>query len=424
LKTIIQGGRVIDPSQKIDAQLDVVIEKGKVVELVKPGEKQTGEVKIIDATGMVVAPGFIDLHTHVREPGFEGKETILTGSRAAVAGGFTTICCMANTVPVNDNSTVTQFILGKAKEALCKVLPVGATTVNLAGEQIANLGGLREAGVVALSNDGIPTQNNELHRRILELARQIGMVVMTHAECADLVGDGLMNESFTSTELGLEGIPSVAEEISIARDVLLARYTGCPVHICHLSTAGGLELVRLAKKKKIPVTCEVAPHHFTLIDEDVSPYNTNCKMSPPLRSRADRKELIKGLADGTVDAIATDHAPHGVLMKQVEFDKAANGIIGLETALGLTLKLVHDKKLTLTRAIELLTNGPAKVIDLPAGSLAPGAAADVCVFDPDATFVYTKDRIQSKSFNSPFIDWELPGVIHFTLVDGKVVYKG
>jgi dihydroorotase len=222
----------------------------------------------------------------------------------------------------------------------------------------------------------------------------------------------------------LEGIPSVAEEISIARDVLLARYTGCPVHICHLSTAGGLELVRLAKKKKIPVTCEVAPHHFTLIDEDVSPYNTNCKMSPPLRSRADRKELIKGLADGTVDAIATDHAPHGVLMKQVEFDKAANGIIGLETALGLTLKLVHDKKLTLTRAIELLTNGPAKVIDLPAGSLAPGAAADVCVFDPDATFVYTKDRIQSKSFNSPFIDWELPGVIHFTLVDGKVVYKG
>ncbi|MDP8225493.1 MAG: dihydroorotase [Candidatus Lernaella stagnicola] len=423
MKTIVTGGRVIDPSQGLDSLFDVVIEKGKVADIVAPGKGGRAK-KTIDASGCVVAPGFVDLHVHLREPGFEGKETILTGSRAAVAGGFTTICCMANTEPVNDCSTVTGYILAKAAHAVCKVYPVGAITIDLQGEQIADLGGLCEAGVVALSNDGVPVQNSEIMRRVFELSRQLGMVVLDHAEDADLVGNGLMNESFTSSELGLAGNPSVAEEIAIARSMLLARYTGCHVHICHLSTRGGFELIKWGKRKKIPITCEVAPHHFTLIDEDVGNYNTNCKMAPPLRSREDRAALIKGLADGTVDAIATDHAPHGILLKQIEFDKAANGIIGLETALGLTLRLVQSKKLTLNRAIGLLTNGPADVLGLEAGSLALGRAADICVFDPSSTFVYSTDRIQSKSKNSPFIDWELPGVIRYTLVDGKVAYTG
>lgn len=421
MKTIIHGGRVIDPAQGLDKKLDVVIEKGKVVDLVKPGAVKQG--RLVDATGCVVAPGFVDLHVHFREPGFEGKETIRTGSEAAVAGGFTSVCTMANTQPVNDNSTVTGYILAKARDALCKVYPVGASTAGLAGEKIADLGELREAGVVAYSNDGIPIQNSELQRRIFELARQYGRPVLSHAEDADLVGEGLMNESFTATELGLSGIPAVSEEIAVARDILLARHTGCPVHICHLTTAGALDLVRWAKRKKVPVTCEVTPHHFTLTDEDVGSYDTNCKMSPPLRSHADRAALIKGLADGAIDAIATDHAPHGDLLKQVEFDKAANGIIGLETALGLTLRLVRANKLTLNRAIELLSSSPARILGLPAGTLAVGSAADVCVFDPDATFLYTENNVRSKSKNSPFLNWELPGVVRLTLVDGIIVYE-
>jgi len=424
LKIIIHGGRVFDPAARIDESLDVLVERGRIVDLLKPGKKTPPNTKALDAQGCLVTPGFIDLHVHLREPGFEGKETIESGARAAVSGGFTRICAMANTEPVNDNGTVTGYILAKAKTAACKVHPIGATTIGLHGQAIADLGGLREAGVVAYSNDGIPIRNTEIQRRIFELAAQQGMVVMDHAEDADLVADGLMHEGPTSTELGLQGIPPAAEEIAVARDVFLAKLTGCRVHICHISTAGALDLVRWAKRMKLPVTCEVTPHHLTLTDENVGEYDTNYKMAPPLRSPADRRALIKGLADGTIDAIATDHAPHGVLLKQIEFDKAANGVIGLETALGLTLRLVQTGKITLARAIAALTSGPARVIGSDAGVLAPGRAADIVVFDPDATFVYTKERIRSKSKNSPFIGWELPGVIKYTLVDGKIVYTG
>jgi len=420
LKTLVTGGRVVDPSQDLDGFWDVLIDKGKVVDLLKPGARHAGAA--VDAAGCVVTPGFVDLHTHLREPGFEGKETILSGSRAAVAGGFTSILCMANTEPVNDIGAVTGYIVAKAKEAACKVYPVGATTLCLKGEKIANLGELKAAGVAAYSDDGVPIRNSEIQRRIFELARQFDMAVLVHAEDPDMAAEGQMHEGFTSTDLGLPGIPAAAEEIAVARDILLSQLTGCRLHICHVSSAGALDLIRWAKKRRAPVTCEATPHHFTLIDEDVREYDTNCKVAPPLRGREDRAALIKGLADGAIDAIATDHAPHGVLLKQTEFDQAACGIIGLETALGLTLRLVQQKKLTLRRAVELLTCAPARVVGLDAGSLAPGKAADLCVFDPEAKFVYTVDRIRSKSRNSPFLNWELAGVVRATMVDGRVVY--
>ncbi len=422
MKTLVKGGRVVDPSQDLDGAWDVLIEHGRVLDLVKPGAWR-GKAKVIDAAQCVVAPGFVDLHTHLREPGFEGKETILSGSRAAVAGGFTSICCMANTEPVNDIGAVTGYIMAKAREAACKVHPVGAPTICLKGEAIANLGELKAAGVVAYSNDGVPIRSSEIQRRIFELAQQFDMPVLVHAEDPDMAAEGQMHEGFTSTELGLPGNSSAAEEIAVARDVILSRLTGCRLHICHISSAGALDLVRWAKKRKVRVTCEATPHHFTLIDEDVGDYNTLCKVAPPLRSREDRAAIVKGLADGAIDAIATDHAPHGVLLKQVEFDKAACGMIGLETALGLTLRLVEQKKLTLRRAIELLTIGPARIVGLEAGSLAPGKPADLCAFDPAATFVYSADRVRSRSRNTPFLGWELPGAVRFTLVDGRVAYK-
>ena len=427
MKTIIHGGRVIDPAQKLDGLRDVILEGGRIQALVKPGEIKTKGargIQHIEATGLVVAPGLIDMHTHLREPGFEGKETIATGSQAAVAGGFTTVVCMANTNPINDNQTVTGYILAKAKTAVCKVLPVGAATFGQAGERMSDLGELKEAGVVAYSDDGRAVMNAEVQRRVLEMAQSYGMPVLIHAEDANLAADGMMHEGFVSTDLGLPGIPAIAEEVMVARDVFLARMTGCQVHFQHLSTAGAVEIIRWAKKKNIRVTCEVAPHHFTLTDEDIGQYDTNCKVSPPLRSRSDRAALIKGMTDGAIDAIATDHAPHGILLKQIEFDKAANGIIGLETALGLTLRLVRSGKISLSRAIEMLTYQPARILNLDAGTLKPGKPADICIFAPDQTMVYNLERIRSKSKNSPFIGWELPGVVKYTLVDGRVVHTG
>jgi dihydroorotase len=427
LKTIIAGGRVIDAAQKLDGPHDVVI-SGKVIEkITAPGRGRGGskeKFRLIDAKDCVVSPGLIDMHVHLREPGYEGKETIYTGSQAAVAGGFTSIVCMANTNPVNDNQAVTGYILGRAKEALCNVYPVGATTIGLADQNMADLGELKAAGVVAYSDDGCCVMNAEMQRRIFEMAGQYDMPVLVHAEDANLAADGAMHEGFTSTELALTGIPAAAEEVMVARDILLARLAGSRLHIQHVSTAGAVELIRWAKKRKIRVTCEVTPHHFTLIDEDVGDYSTTCKVSPPLRSAADRTALQKAMADGVIDAIATDHAPHGILLKQIEFDQAANGMIGLETALGLTLLLVRTKKLSLHRALEMLTVKPAEILRLNAGSLAPGRPADVCVFNPDHTFVYNEEVIRSKSKNSPFVGWELPGKVYFTLVDGRVVYTG
>ncbi len=426
MKTIIAGGRVIDPAQNLDGLYDVVLD-GKVVEKIVPhkrGRPARSRGRVIDASGCVVTPGLIDMHVHLREPGYEGKETILTGSQAAVAGGFSSIVCMANTNPVNDNQTVTGYILAKARDALCRVYPIGATTIGLQGQAMADLGELKSAGVVGYSDDGHCVMNAEMQRRIFEIAHQYDMPVLVHAEDENLVADGAMHEDFTSTELGLPGIPGVSEEVIVARDILLAKLTGCRLHIQHVSSGTSVELIRWAKKKKVPVTCEVTPHHFTLVDEDVGDYATTCKVAPPLRTRADRAALLKGMADGTIDAIATDHAPHGILLKQIEFDKAANGMIGLETALGLALLQVRTGVLSLSRVIEMLTAAPARVLRLPGGTLAPGRPADVCIFDPDHTFVYNEEVIRSKSKNSPFVGWELPGRVRHTIVDGKIVFTG
>ncbi|HPQ67737.1 MAG TPA: dihydroorotase [bacterium] len=425
MKTLIAGGRVIDPSQGLEGDFDLLIDGKVIAKIDKPGKiKPDGKGKTIDARGCIVAPGLVDMHVHLREPGYEGKETIATGSEAAVAGGFTSLACMANTHPINDKQTVTGYILAKAREAKCKVFPIGACTVALEGLKIADMGEMMEAGVVGFSDDGKTVMNAELQRRIFELAQQLDMPVLVHAEDERLAADGQMHEGAVSTELGLDGRPAVAEEIMVSRDIMLARTTGCRVHIQHISSAGSLELIRWAKSKKLPVTCEVTPHHLTLTDEDIGDYDTNCKMAPPLRSTEDRKALIKALADGTIDVIATDHAPHGILLKMIEFDKAAFGIIGLETALALTLRLVNETKLTLMRAIEALTVAPARILGLDVGTLQVGKAADVCIFQPDKTFVYTPERIRSKSKNSPFINWELPGAVRYTMVDGKVVYTG
>ncbi|HPM77132.1 MAG TPA: dihydroorotase [bacterium] len=425
MKTLISGGKVIDPSQGLAGDFDLLIDGKIIAKIDKPGKsKPDGIGKTIDARGCIVAPGLVDMHVHLREPGYEGKETIETGAEAAIAGGFTSLACMANTNPINDNQTVTGYILAKARAAKCKVFPIGACTVGLEGLKIADLGEMRGAGVVGYSDDGKTVMNAELQRRIFELAQQLDMPVLVHAEDQHLVAAGQMHEGAVSTELGLDGRPAVAEEIMVSRDIMLARTTGCRVHIQHVSSAGSIELIRWAITKKLPVTCEVTPHHLTLVDENIGDYDTNCKMAPPLRSAEDRKALIKALADGTIDAIATDHAPHGILLKMIEFDNAAFGIIGLETALGLTLRLVEEKKLTLTRAIEALTVAPARILGLDVGTLQVGRAADVCIFQPERTFVYTPERIRSKSKNSPFINWELPGAVRFTLVDGKVVYTG
>ncbi len=425
MKTLIAGGKVIDPSQGLEGDFDILIDGKVIAKIDKPGKiKLDGKGKTIDARGCIVAPGLVDMHVHLREPGYEGKETIATGSEAAVAGGFTSLACMANTNPINDKQTVTGYILAKAREARCKVFPIGACTVALEGLKIADMGEMKEAGVVGFSDDGKTVMNAELQRRIFELAQQLNMPVLVHAEDEHLAADGQMHEGAVSTELGLDGRPAVAEEIMVSRDIMLARTTGCRVHIQHVSSAGSLELIRWAKTKKLPVTCEVTPHHLTLTDENIGDYDTNCKMAPPLRSAEDRKALIKALADGTIDAIATDHAPHGILLKMIEFDKAAFGIIGLETALALTLRLVDETKLTLMRAIEALTVAPARILGLDVGTLQVGKAADVCIFQPDKTFVYTPERIRSKSKNSPFINWELPGAVRYTMVDGKVVYTG
>lgn len=427
MKTIITGGRVIDPAQGLDGKRDVVIEKNKIEAITKPGQgkgKSRGKFKLIDAKGCIVAPGLVDMHVHLREPGYEGKETILSGSQAAVAGGFTSIVCMANTDPVNDNQVLNGFIMAKAKEAACRVFPVGAATVGLKGEQMANLGEMKESGVVAYSDDGNTVMNAEIQRRIFEMAAQYDMPVLVHAEDANLKGDGSMHEGHTSTELGLDGIPAAAEDAMVARDIILSRLTGCRLHIMHVSSGLALEIIRFAKRKKVKVTCEITPHHFTLAHEDIGDYDTNCKMSPPLRSERDRTALIKGIADGAIDSIATDHAPQGILLKQTEFDNAANGVIGLETALGLSLLLVQKKSVPLMRILEMLTIRPAQILRLDVGTLRPGKKADLCIFDPNDTFVYTQDRIRSKSKNSPFIGWELPGPVRYTIVDGKVVYKG
>ncbi|MCK5544991.1 MAG: dihydroorotase [Desulfobulbaceae bacterium] len=421
----IQGGIVIDPGH-VNGRADVLIQNGKILEVgypLKQSITQDTTTVILDASGWIVAPGLVDLHCHLREPGFEYKETIATGSASAVAGGFTSICCMPNTQPVNDNEAITQFMLTKGQEAgKARVFPIGAITKNSDGEELANIGELVGAGCVAISDDGRPVMNSLVMRRALEYAKAFGVPVVDHCEDLHLTDGGCMNEGVVSTELGMPGIPDASEEVMVARNLALADLTGVHVHLAHLSTARSVELVRHAKAQGLPVSAEVCPHHFSISEEAVRGYQSNAKMNPPLRTNEDMGTLKQGLVDGTIDVIATDHAPHAVQEKQLEFDSAPFGIVGFETALPLTLQLVHDGVLSLEQALDKLTRAPAQLFHLPVGSLSPGSLADVVIFAPEEEWVVDPERFQSKSRNTPFGGMSVKGKVKMTLVDGRLVY--
>jgi dihydroorotase len=420
MKLLVQGGRVIDPANNIDSEMDVLIDDGKILAV---GKNLKGDgAQIVDATGMLVTPGLIDIHVHLRDPGYEYKEDIVSGTRAAAAGGFTSVACMPNTKPIIDNKAVTRYIIEKAeKEGFARVFPVGSITKGLDGDCISEMGDMKEAGCVAFSDDGKPVTSSELMRCALDYSKPFDTVIITHAEDLDLVGDGVMNEGFVSTELGLKGIPWVAEDAATARDVMLCEFTGARLHVAHVSTKGSVEIIRAAKKRGVKVTGEAAPHHFTLTDETVRGYNTNAKMNPPLRSTEDVAAVREGLADGTLDAIATDHAPHHIDEKNVEFKIAMNGIVGLETALPLTLDLVSDQVIDLNRAIELLTSGPASVLNLPVGTLTVGAWADVSIIDPDKEWIVSAKDLISKSKNSAFDRRKMKGAAVATILGGRLI---
>ena len=422
---LIKKGRIIDPATGTDGHLDILVENGRILKIEKDIDSScVSPAEQIDAENLIVVPGLIDMHTHLREPGHEYKETIRTGSLAAAAGGFTTILCMPNTSPVNDTASVTRFIVEKAgREACVNVFPAGAITMGLAGETLTEVGELKEAGIIALSDDGKTVKNAEVMRRGLEYARSFSLPVICHCQDSDLSHGGVMHEGITSTILGMRGIPSVAEEIIVARDIALSSWTGAPVHIAHASTAGTVKIIRQAKAAGIRVTAETAPHYFTLTDEAVSGFDTVTKMYPPLRTAADREAVKKGLQDGTIDAIASDHAPHSILEKDVEFDKAAFGIIGLETSLALTLALVHANVLTIAQAIEKYTTRPAGILNISKGRLSQGADADITIIDPDLAFTVDRNSFKSKSRNSPFHGYRLKGRAVVTIVGGKKVFS-
>ena len=439
MNLLIKNARVVDPASGTDARLDIFIEGGKIAEMgpeipeakVGRGGPGSGSAdsgqppgEVIDARGKVLVPGLIDMHCHLREPGFEYKETIESGSKAGAAGGYTSLACMANTLPVNDNRAVTEYIIRQAREkALTHIYPIGAVTKELKGESLAEIGELKDAGVVALSDDGKPVMNAGLFRRALEYARGFGLTIISHCEDLILAGQGVMNEGFVSTSLGLRGIPNAAEELMVLRDIALAELTGASLHVAHVSTAGSVRAIREAKARGIKVTAETAPHYFTLSDEAVRGFDPNTKMNPPLRTARDVAAIIAGLKDGTLDAIATDHAPQTAIEKDVEFDYAANGIVGLETALPLTLKLVQGGHLPLMQAIEKLTDQPARILGIDKGRLRVGADADLTLVDLDRKQAIDVRDFKSKSRNSPFQGWELKGFAVLTIVAGRIVYR-
>lgn len=427
MSILIKGGRIIDPSQGIDGKGNVLIENGKIKSYPKTTKKYENDldVKVIDAKGNIVSPGLVDIHVHLREPGFEHKETIRTGCESAAAGGFTSIVCMPNTNPVNDNASVTEYILLKARtEGIVNVFPIGAITKGELGETLAQIGEMYQAGCVGVSDDGMPVMNSKVMRHAMEYVQAFDIPVLSHAEDKDLSGSGVMNEGEVSTQLGLAGIPCASEDVMVSRDITVAELTGSHLHICHVSTAGSVRLIRAAKKRGVKVTAEVTPHHFTLTDEAVGRYDTNAKMNPPLRGKKDREAVIEGLKDGTLDAIATDHAPHSEDEKKVEFDLAPFGIVGLETALPLSLKLVEDGALTINQMISKLTNSPSDVLNLGKGTLKIGDDADVVIFNPDQEITIDREEFHSKSKNSPFDGWKLKGKVNYTIVNGEIVYSG
>ncbi len=423
MKTLLKGGRVIDPVAGRDGQFDVLIDGDRVAKIGKG--IPAGDARVIDVpAGFIVAPGLIDMHVHLREPGQEHKETIATGLASAVAGGFTAVACMPNTSPVNDQAGITQFILKRAAEAgLARVYPIGAVSIGSNGEQLTEIGDLRQAGCVAITDDGKPVGTALLMRRALEYASMFMMPVIEHCEDPSLKGDGVAHEGAVASLLGLKGIPACAESIMAERDISLAELTGGRVHIAHMSARQTLRAVRDGKARGVHVTCEVTPHHFTLTDEAIRGYDTNTKMNPPLREEADRQAMIDGLRDGTIDAIATDHAPHHADEKALEFDKAPFGIVGLETAIPLCVsRLIEPGLIDWPRLIDLLSAAPARILGLPGGTLAEGGPADITVIAPAAAVTVRAAALRSKSKNTPFDGWALKGAAAATIVGGRVVF--
>ncbi len=420
MNILIKNGHVIDPANKVDGKLDMLVTDGKIAKLGKSGSITTEGAQVIDAAGKIVVPGLIDMHVHLREPGFEYKETIASGAEAAKAGGFTSVCCMPNTNPVNDNRSITEFILSQAKDSAARVYPIGAITKGSKGEELAEMGELHQSGCVAVSDDGKPVMNAALMRRAMEYSRIFDMLLIAHCEDSVLSGKGVMNEGVVSTELGLRGIPRAAEDVMTARDLSLAELTGCRLHIAHVSTAGSVRMVREAKARGVNVTAETCPHYFTLTDEAVRGYNTMAKMNPPLRTADDVSAIKAGLADGTIDVIATDHAPHGMDEKSGEFDYAPFGIVGLETALGLTLKLVDEGILSLVEVIRKLSVNPANILKIKKGTLSAGDDADITIIDPNIEWTVDSSQFKSMSKNTPFNGWKLKGRAVRTIVGGRL----
>jgi dihydroorotase len=424
--TWIKGGDIIDPRLGKQKKLDILIHKGRIEKLLTPGSFRppgSGDVKTVDASGMVVTPGLIDMHVHLREPGEEYKETIASGSMAAAAGGFTAVACMPNTTPINDSRFVTEFMLERARKAnLVRVYPVAAISKGQKGESLTEFGELKQAGAVAVSDDGRPVTSSELMRRAIEYARFFQLPVISHCEDLSLSPKGVMHEGSISTRLGLRGIPATTEEIMVVRDILLAKLTGYPVHIAHVSTEGSVAFIRQAKEEGIRVTAETAPHYFSLDHTAVIGYDTSAKMNPPLREPKDVEAIKRGLSEGVIDVIATDHAPHSPLEKDVEFDKASFGIIGLQTALPLTLALVREGVIDLPGGIAKLSYNPAAILNTKGGIIEEDREADLTIIDLNREYVFTKERIKSKSHNSPFIGVNMKGMAVLTMVRGRIVW--
>ena len=430
---LLRGGRVIDPAQGIDAEMDLLLRDGLVAEIAEPGTITVKDAEVFEARGLVVAPGFIDLHVHLREPGQTYKETIQTGTAAAAAGGFTAVCAMPNTTPVNDSPETTEWMQAPARQAVVHVYPVAAATLGSNGHQLTNYAELKRAGAVGVTDDGHPILDDAVMQKALKQAAEVGFPVMQHAEDTRMTAKAQVNAGPTAFRLGLRGMPTDAEALIVERDIRLVEKTGGHLHVSHLSAGRALEAIRDAKRRNLRVTCEVTPHHFTLIDEDLDngpagglmQYDTRLKMNPPLRSHQDRAALIAGIADGTVDAIATDHAPHAAHEKSVEFDRAPFGITGLETALPLAITVLHGQhKIPLARLVELFSTNPAKIIGLAnRGTLKRGAHADITIFDPNAKWTYDPAQSRSKSRNTPFEGWNFTGKIVATIIGGEIVYR-
>lgn len=426
MKLLIANGHLIDPAANENSGKSVLIENGKIVAWLGQNEQAPEGSEVFDASGLIVAPGFIDMHVHLREPGQEHKETIASGCAAAVAGGWTSVCPMPNTTPVNDNAAITRYMIEQAERAgLANVFPIGAITKSSDGSELAEMGEMKAAGAVAVSDDGRPVPNAGIMRRAMQYAKDFDLPVIDHCEDKSLSSGGVMHEGKISLLLGLKGMPALAEDIDAVRDILLAKETGAHIHIAHVSTSGAIEAVRRAKNEGINVTCEVTPHHFTLTDRAVEGYDTNTKMAPPLRSEEHLEAIVAGIKDGTIDAIATDHAPHHADEKALEYDRAPFGITGLETAIGLAFnELVHKGVIDLVRLVEMCSTNPARIFKLQdRGTLTPGSLADVTIIDPTRTWTYNNANSRSKSRNSPFDGWTFHGRAVATIVGGKIVYR-